>query len=147
MSRSSLALHSLAELLAERATLRQLHDTVETNGPPRGDAAAQAAMKRGLRFALDAIENEVARRVDEGSEPAEPGLDWARVGEWLGWHIREAEEDDGRVRELTQRVREATAALAGQEGDAFTEALRAQENAIWALIRHTADRQRGDALV
>jgi hypothetical protein len=100
-------------------------------------------MKRGLRLAIDAIENEVARRVDERGEPAESGLDWARLGEWLGWHIREAEEHDDRVRELVQQVRDATATLAGQEGDAFSGALRAQENAIWALIRYTADRHRG----
>src|SRR5579859_3359335 len=121
MSRSPLALDSLAELLAERATLTQLHDTVETNEPSRGDAAAQAAMKRGLRFAIDAIENEVDRRCDEQRKPAESGLDWAKLGEWMGWHIREAEEDDDRVRELVQRVHEATAAITGHEGDAFLE--------------------------
>lgn len=103
MSLSSLALHSLADLLAERATLRHLHDAVEANELPRGDAEQQAAMKRGLRFAIDAIADEVARRVDERIEPAEPSLDWARLGEWLAWHIREAEEHDDRVRELTQR--------------------------------------------
>jgi hypothetical protein len=143
MSRSSLAFQSLADLLAERAALSQLHDTVETNELPRGDAASRAAIKRGLRIAIDAIEDEVARRVEERTESAGSGLDWAQLGEWLGWHIRAAEEDDGRVRELTQRVCEATAALAGLERDAFTEALRAQENAIWALIRHTADYHRG----
>lgn len=143
MSRSSLAIRSLADLLAERATLRHLHDAIETNESLHGDGARQAVVQRGLRFAIDAIEEEVARRVDERIEPGEPGLDWARLGEWLGWHIREAERRDDRVRELTQRVREATTALTGQEGDDFTRSLRTQEQAIWALVRYMAERHRG----
>jgi hypothetical protein len=69
----------------------------------------------------------------------------------LGWHVREAAEHDPRVAELTQRVREATAALAGLEVDTLRPALRVQEHALSALIRQTTAHHRaaeaGDAAV
>jgi hypothetical protein len=133
---SSLARRSLADLREERAALRHLHDTVAPDEPPRDAAVLKAALRRGLRFAINAIESEVVRRVDERTAPMEPVLDWTRLGEWLGRYVRDAEDHDDRVRELTQQVCVATAALAGEDGDAFTAALRAQENAIWASIRH-----------
>jgi hypothetical protein len=71
-----------------------------------------------------------------------PDLDWPQLGEWLGWHVREAAERDASVVELTQRVHAATAALAGLEGDALRPALRVQEHALWALIGQTAEHHR-----
>jgi hypothetical protein len=79
---------------------------------------------------------------NERVAPKAPELDWPQLGEWLGWHVREAAERDARVVELTQRVHAATAALAGLEGDALRPALRVQEHALWALIGQTAEHHR-----
>lgn len=63
-----------------------------------------------------------------------------QMAEWLEKRIREAESKDHTLIALKQEVREATEIVKAAQGDAIASALKAQAQAIWALIDHQSVR-------
>lgn len=59
-----------------------------------------------------------------------------QIAVWLEPRLRAVEAADPVVAALKQRVRDTTAAVAVAQEDDVEPALRAQDEAIWALLNH-----------